>query len=247
MGYDTQANEGKVGISISCRVGGGVIKKILRTGCFLMVCVLGFLLVSCSSKISIVDYMGDVRIQYTHKRNFERADELLPYWTEDEIFGNADLIFSGTVRKIRNIEINYAGRKIYKSLIEIQVDQLYCGSDFKTYYTVMAAPIGRYPYVEDEELLCELKKGIYGIFIADAVPNGTYLTENGCTFDASEVCDAQFSDGVRFGFIRQKRGEAVCCDTLCHKLNQESKVFTSLSCYDWDSIVQYVRLMTGHN
>ncbi len=191
-----------------------------------------------SGQLPISRYSGNVSIQYTHKAKFDKPTEnMMPYYTEDELFQMADCIFSGKIEKIQNIEIDFDGERVYKSLITILPDRFYKGDSKQASITVLAAPIDRYREVTDEDLLSTLKEGEYGVFLANAVAVGTVLSDNNCSFDASEICDARFIDSTRFAFIRSEDAVTRYCDTISPT---DSPVFSSLKETDWDSVVEYV-------
>lgn len=216
--------------------------KLNKLRLLILIFLLGIMIGSCSSQIKIADSAKNVTIRYTYKMKFNSSSAMLVYLTEREIFSNSDMVFSGRIKDIRNIEINCDGHSTYRSLIKIKTDEFYKGGHADSMITIMSSPIGLI-HAEDEDMLYTLKEGQFGIFMAQTVVDHEYFFDGGCVFDASEICDARFNDGVRFGFIKKINGEARCCDTLA---NSEWHAFPSLTEYDWDSVVCYVNSFVGN-
>lgn len=213
---------------------------LCRKRLILTIIALVLILSSCSSSINVTDCNGNVSIRYTNKSSFDTGADLLPYLSENELFEQADYIFSGVITDIKNIDIDFDGKHTYKSLLSIRIDELYKGDYVDLELTVLAPPISRSYRTEDQDLLQALEKGSIGLFMVSAVSDGTYLSDNGCSFDASEICDSKLSDGLRFGFLRNNDDSIECCDTLS---NSDTKVFGSLKQYNWDSLIEYVSNM----
>ncbi len=215
----------------------------ITAACICLVLSIAFIIPTMldrSAQIPIDNYTGNVSLSYTSKTKFPlSANDMLVYYSEQELFENTDCVFSGYIDSIRNIEIDYDGKSVYKSLISITLDTVYQGDVAGSALTILAAPISSQRMATDEELLSTLKEGEYGIFLVNEVATGTYFSENNCSFDASEICDAVFIDGVRFGFIQSEDADARCCDTLSLS---DPAVFTSLGQYDWDSVVRYIEM-----
>ncbi len=211
--------------------------------CFCLVLSLSIIIpyaINSSSQIPISNYNGNISIKYTNKSNFDKlTGDLLVFYTEQELFENTDCVFSGTIDTIKNIEINYDGNRVYKSLITIKTDKFYKGNIQKSTVTVLSAPISRKISTTDTELLSTLKEGEYGVFLANTVAKGTVYSESDCSFDASEICDAVFFDGVRFGFIKNADAMVRCCDTISPS---NTSVFTSLTQYNWESVISYIQM-----
>ena len=204
--------------------------------CLLLI-VLAVLGNSCSSNIAISDYTGNVSIKVVGKQRSDHGSACLPFATEEELFSAADYIFSGKITRIQNIEIDCNGVKLYKSLIKMSVDQFLKGDYDTTDITVMAGPVGGNRSGAD--LLDGLKKGDYGIFMAEAVAVDTYYEENNCTWNVAELCQAMFADDDRFGFIKESGTNAEC--------RTSKSAYSSLTSYEWESVIEYTEKMISQN
>lgn len=162
------------------------------------------LLSSCSQNIQLANVTGDVSVKYVSSVPRGIAQEaLLPHYTEDELFDKADCIFSGRIRDIRHIQIDYDNSKRYRSLIRITVDTVYKG-DIEKKTVTMFSPCCNTWISESStnDLLYTIERGDYGVFFTVAVTESTYYGENGCKFDLSEICDVRITDGMRFAILR---------------------------------------------
>ena len=194
-------------------------------------------------KIELDNYVGNMSVKYVPNWFVKSNDnEMLPYYTETELFERADFVYSGTLKEIKQIKIDFDGIVVYNSLITIDVDKVYKG-ECPSKITVIAPPIRAFYDDPDSNLLYSIKKGDYGIFLSEQISEGKQMSENGCAFEISDICDATFIDGSRFGFIKRKNNTAECCDTLFPHNNSSDNVFTSLRDYTWDDVVTYVEQM----
>ena len=164
-----------------------------------------------------------------------------PYKTEQELFAEADLVFLGTVKEIKQIKMDFDGIIQYRSLITIEVKKCYKGTALAQ-ITIQAEGFGsRVNHTStDKRLLYELSPGQRGIFLAHSVEVGDKIIVNGCAYDASELCDAKFYDGYRFGFLEQQDGTYKCADNF---VTTTQKVFPTLIGYEYEQVQKYVIAM----
>lgn len=216
------------------------IKPMLVAGLIMFIFVIGILASSLAyPQIDLINSSEKTSVRYVPKWIVKETDSLVPYYTEQELFEQADYIFSGTIDEIKQIEINFDGKKVYKSLISITVNEKFKG-DCQDKIQIMAAAIGVYESTNNK-LLYELNEGAYGVFMATKVTQDEIMMENECQFNASEICDAQFEDGFRFGFIKdEKTNLGICCDTIAQRSDKTDNVFTSLENYKWPDIIAYI-------
>ena len=211
---------------------------IVVAACLTLVCLIMPISISRynSSFINIESNVGNISLRYVPKweiRDGENNSDLLPYFTEFELFNNAEYIFSGTIESIKQIEMNFDGTRVYKSLITVTVDEKYKG-DCPDTIVIMGAPIGIWESTNND-LLYSLEKETYGIFMTDAVLQGEMLSENNCSFDASQICNARIGDGVRFGFIKGEN------DSIIY----DKQAYPTLDKDTWNDAVEYVKKMVS--
>lgn len=181
---------------------------------------------------------GNISAKYIPKLFVKTENAgIYPDYSETELFDNADYVFSGQIKNIRTIKINYDKTTVYKSLITIDVDKAYKGAPSET-LVIYAPPIGM-STTPGHEFLHTLKKNDYGIFLANAVHDGDTFTVSGCSFNGGSICDAMFADGDRFGFIRDDDDAVIRPDA-----ESENKLFPSLTDHSWSAVEQYVSEMT---
>lgn len=217
-----------------------LIKPMLVAGLIAFVFVIGIITSNLAyPQIDLINSSEGISVRYIPKWVVKETDSLVPYYTEQELFNRSDYIFSGTIDEIKQVEIDFDGKKVYKSLIFITVDEKFKG-DCPDQIQVMATAIGIYESTNNK-LLYELNEGAYGVFMATEVTQGEMMMENDCQFDASEICDAQFEDGFRFGFIKDEKTDmGICCDTIVKRSDKTDNVFTSLESYKWPDIIAYI-------
>ena len=185
---------------------------------------------------------GNVNARYVpgfSVKSFD-SDDLYPYKTEQELFAEADLIFSGTVTEIRQVKMDFDGVVHYYSLITIEVSECFKGTHSGR-IVVKSEGFGKYDRTSTaKELLYELEMGQCGVFLVQTVAQGEIVTVNGCSYDASQMYDARFSDGKRFGFLENRDGSILCADTLTQS---GDKVFPSLLKYSYEDVIHYTKFM----
>ena len=209
---------------------------IVVAACLALVCLITPLSIFQyqSSIINIESNVGNISLRYVSKwevKNDKNNADILPYFTESELFNNAEYVFSGTIESIKQIEMDFDGTKVYKSLITVTVDEKYKG-DCPDTIVIMGAPIGIWES-SNNDLLYSLEKETYGIFMTDAVLQGEMLSENNCSFDASQICNARIGDGVRFGFIKGEN------DSVLY----DKQAYPTLDANTWNNAVEYVKKM----
>ena len=192
--------------------------------------------------IALSNAQGNVNARYVPGfavKSFD-TNNLYPYKTEQELFAEADLIFSGTVTEIRQVKMDFDGVVHYYSLITIEVNECFKGTHSGN-IVIKSEGFGQYDRTStDKALLYELKAEQRGVFLVQTVEQGEMVTINGCSSDASQMYDARFSDGTRFGFLEDRDGSIICADTLTPN---GDKVFPSLLEYSYEDVIHYTEFM----
>ena len=192
--------------------------------------------------IPLSDPQGNVSARYVPSFAVKPLDTdyLYPYKTEQELFAEADLIFSGTVTEIRQVKMDFDGVVQYHSLITIEVNECFKGMHSGK-IIVKSEGFGKYDRTSTaKELLYELETGQRGVFLVQTVKQGEIVTVNNCSYDASQMYDARFFDGYRFGFLEQTDGTYKCIDNIS---TSTQKTFPTLNGYDYEQVQNYVKAM----
>lgn len=192
--------------------------------------------------IPLSNAQGNVNARYVPGfavKSFD-TNNLYPYKTEQELFAEADLIFSGTVTEIRQVKMDFDGVVHYYSLITIEVNECFKGTHSGN-IVIKSEGFGQYDRTStDKALLYELKAEQRGVFLVQTVEQGEMVTTNGCSYDASQMYDARFFDGKRFGFLEDRDGSIICADTLT---TNGDEVYVSLNDYNYESVIYYTKIM----
>ncbi len=198
---------------------------------------LSLVLSSCSQNIPLINVTGDVSIKYVSSVPGGIAQEaILPYYTEDELFDNADCIFSGKISEIRHIQISFGESELYRSLIRINVDAVYKGNIEKKTVTMFTPCCNKWiSESSTNDLLYTIKRGDYGVFFTVAVAEDTDYGQNGWAFDLSEICDVRITDGIRFAILKDGKD-----------IRASFSNYPSLNGKTWNDAIAFVKDKTNN-
>lgn len=151
-----------------------------------------------------------VEVWYIDNAPAVSSSYCLVYFTEEELFTHFDTaIFRGTVREIRNIELNFNGDKAYRAIAEIEVEQVYRGpcETGETVQVLLPCPIDTDVWVEDTGVVSQMREGMSGIFMPVIYDEeNSRWEQNGAVVIQKELVDYGFGDGVRFAFLETENG-----------------------------------------
>lgn len=164
------------------------------------------------NRIELSDESVNVTARYTNKAPSWRAQSLLVYWTEEELFtAFPTAIFKGTVLKINNIELNFNGSKEYRAIAEIEVEKVYRGpcSVGDAVSVLLPCPIGKNMWVEDTGTVSHMRAGTTGIFMPTIYDEHSVREQNGAKLILADVAGYGFADGERYAFLEVEAGNGV--------------------------------------
>lgn len=134
----------------------------------------------------------------------------LIYLTEEELFTYFDTaIFRGTIKEIRNIELDFNGDRAYRAIAEIEIERVYRGpcAEGETVKVLLPCPIEQGLWVEDTEVVSAMREGMRGIFMPVIYDRENSLWEqNGAVLIQKDIADYGFADGVRYAFLETDKG-----------------------------------------
>lgn len=131
--------------------------------------------------------------------------------TEEEIFNgyNTD-IFKGTVTDIQNIEIDFDGEVVYRSIVTISVQDVYRGGlqTDEEVTILLPIPIDVNGYwVSDTDVVSQINVGMTGIFMPLVLNDESAMwQENDVWFDKRGIVDYGLLDGERYVFLENEKG-----------------------------------------
>ncbi len=162
------------------------------------------------SELPLSDDSMGVSVRYTDRAPAEYSSGSLIYLTEEELFTYFDTaIFLGTVREIRNIELDFNGDTAYRAIAEIEVERVYRGpcADGETVSVLLPCPIDSGLWVEDTETVSAMREGMSGIFMPVIYDNeNSRWEQNGAVLIKKDIVDYGFADGVRYAFLETESG-----------------------------------------
>lgn len=151
-----------------------------------------------------------VELRYIDDAPADSSSPCLIYLTEEELFTYFDTaIFSGTVREIRNIVLDFNGDLAYRAIAEIEVEKVYRGpcEAGETVQVMLPCPIAPDVWVEDTGVVSQMREGMRGIFMPVIYDEeNSRWEQNGTVLIQKELVDYGLPDGVRYAFLETENG-----------------------------------------
>lgn len=155
--------------------------------------------------ITLSDRSSGVKIKYISADNLPKTSSAYCLvWLElDEIFARDTTIFRGTVSYIDNIALDFNGRKSYRAIAGIVVDEVIQGDVRAGEVVPILLPCGIHDdiWVEDTDIVAQMRVGMEGIFMPKAYDDDSRWEENGATLYLNEVAPYGLWDGMRWVFL----------------------------------------------
>lgn len=168
------------------------------------------LLTGDNGEIELPSSTGNICVKYIDKAPvaFQKAE--LEWLTEEELFTKYETaIFSGTIVKIRNIQIDYNGSLEYGAIAKIRADKIYRGncSAGETVSVLLPCSVDmKGMWVEDTGTVSTMRNGMRGIFMPFKYDDESYRSQNGATLYLKDIADYGFFDGWRCAFLETDEG-----------------------------------------
>ena len=160
--------------------------------------------------IELSEHSVNVRARYTDKAPAVSSSYCLVYFTEEELFRHFDTaIFRGTVREIRNIELDFNGDSAYRAIAEIDVSDVWRGpcAEGETVSVLLPCPIDAGVWVSGTGVVSQMREGMEGIFMPIIYDEeNSRWEQNGAVLIQKDLVDYGFADGVRFAFLETDEG-----------------------------------------
>lgn len=179
--------------------------------CFVLVAAVAVpTALSRQDTIELSGLSQNVKVKYADPSVVTKTSySLIDFKSEDELFTYFNTaVFKGTVREIRNIQIDFNGMKEYRAIAEIEVEAVYRG-DCKTGETVgvlLPCTIEDGVWVEDTEVVSAMRKGTKGIFMPVIYDENSFWEQHGATLCQRDLAPYGFADGVRYAFLETDDG-----------------------------------------
>lgn len=161
------------------------------------------------SPIILSERSSGVKVEYTLNPRDTTSEACLVWLELEEIFSPQTTIFRGRVSRIDNIELDFNGRKSYRAIVSICVDEVLQG-DVKAGEIVRVlapCPINNGEVTQSAtDVIAQLCEGMEGIFMPKAYNEDSFWEENGATLYLCDVAPYGFWDGMRWAFLDTDAG-----------------------------------------
>lgn len=188
------------------------VKKFKRN-CVIMLAACFIVIVICLRLFSRIDMpLSEGFVSARYVSSFPKVNQSfdLAWCTEQELFSQKNIcIFRGTIKEIKNIQINMGGDRSYRAIAKIHVSKVYGGDCRPTdeVTVLLPCPVDIKGYwVEDAETASKMKAGMEGIFMPVKYDKNSYRMENGATLYYMDLAQYGFMDGVRYAFLKADDG-----------------------------------------
>lgn len=153
--------------------------------------------------IVLSERSSGVKVEYTLNPRYTTSEACLVWLELEEIFAPETTIFRGTVSHIDNIELDFGGRKSYRAIVSICVDEvLQGGVKAGEFVRVLApCPINGEITQSATEVIAQLREGMEGIFMPKVYYEEAFWEENGATLYLRDLAPYGFWDGMRWAFL----------------------------------------------
>lgn len=154
---------------------------------------------------------GNISAEYIRKlpKNGANSSGDLVWLTEEELFTQyTSAAFKGTVEEIQNIKIDFNDSINYRAIAKIKVEKTYKGKpvEGEVISVLLPCPIDTNLWVEDTDVISNLRVGVTGIFMPMAYDDTMYWEENGAKLQLNDIAQYGLADGMRYAFLETDSG-----------------------------------------
>lgn len=191
--------------------------------------------------IPLENSVGDISVRYVPECMVKDTQlSFLPDHSDSHLFEQANYVFSGTVKKIEHIKINFERNSTYHSIVTIEVDHLFRGDDSSVIRVLTPPIINTY---DSDNTLKFIREGSYGYFIVQKINNSEAIISGYSSINLLGLADAKaLNDYSSFLVYEETVDQFICYDTL-H--DHADRFFMSLTAYDPKSVYEYIQKMTN--
>lgn len=142
--------------------------------------------------------------------------------------------FKGTVKSIKNIEIDFNGIKDYRAIAQIIVLNNFDEDDSELgkgdeVSVLLPCPIDSEILVEDTGVVSVMREGMQGIFMPVKYDEEAKRIENGMVLYLSDLAQYGFLDGEQYAFIETE--DKLVFNETAHKEVKDAKTLSDLEDY----------------
>lgn len=152
-----------------------------------------------------VNYMGNLS-------SLKQSSDLLLLPEAEHFAENFEkytiVIFSGTVKEVHNIEVDYNGVKDYRAIASIETEEVFRGNleagDILT--VLLPTQVGVDLKIEDTDILSQMEVGTTGIFMPIKYDKTSYRDQNSKRLYLLDIAEYGFLDGEQWAFLETAEG-----------------------------------------
>lgn len=174
------------------------------------------------SDIVLKEAKGDIRIQEITYQDEQKSGNLVEV-TQEDVWSQENTIISGTVKTVKNIEINMDGAKFTEGIVTIQVENclqgdLEKGSEISVLASCLVGNDNQWK--ENSYTNSCMNKGTRGVFIIKELKEADVLESNGCVLKLKELGNYKFQNGMCYAFVEIQEGEIIYFEDLYDDLEK---------------------------
>lgn len=195
----------------------GSVKKLQRVkwvGGMIAVAAVSFFVFSWDGfkeRIPLSDNSSNMSVAYVDEGDIDvgMSSANLIEMSEEELFSKWEpALVRGVVTQIDHIELDFNGQEEYRSLVTIDVTDVYRGDiePGSAIQVLTVAGVGSEVLQSDADVVSELRLGMEGIFMPIPYDASHIWSQNGATLQLTDVSDYGFPDGERYMFLNTEQG-----------------------------------------
>ena len=151
------------------------------------------------------------KVSYGYNSEFAMSTKGdLVYLTEEEMFSHENkYVFRGKVSGLTNVTIDFNGKKDFRCIATIVIEEVYQGNISAGEQITMLIPcaIGLKGIdVSDTGVIEQLKNGMEGIFMPWIYDDTSYIEWNGAVLMKQDLAVCGLADGIRWVFLSSDQG-----------------------------------------
>ena len=161
---------------------------------------------------------GNIIFSYAKELPPPDINAIVAIFTEDEVFTMFETdIYTGTVKEVKNIQVDYAGMTEYKGIATLTVDKTIRGlkAAGETVTIMLPGPVADGKIQgPDMSVYPAMKAGDKGVFMLVKHDENAYWDDGETRIHFSEVAEYSVIDTQRFIFLETENGLAFARDTF---------------------------------
>ena len=160
--------------------------------------------------LPLSEYSKNVKISLYEADDMRYTQSLsdTEYLSQKQIFSKAESAFMAEILEIQNVMMDFDGVILLRAIATVRVEKSYLGScsEGDTVTILLPCPITEGYWVEDTDVIAQMREGYRGIFLLKDHGEDDYYITNNAALLLSDAADYGFYDGFRFAFVETESG-----------------------------------------